>query len=729
MSCMKNKNNLILAISFLSIIILCSSNNANALVNQNYKTKLSDQSDIKTVYVEDLDRFVPLLTNLIYDITPTVVDLNDDGILETVIIGNIPGEDGVKMFFLNKDRLVSGWPVTLAWDMSQIEVLGRMDLNETYPSVITRYSKTVANKRVTSFFAINRLGQINTSFGFDLPGEYIPGTIMYDLNEDGHKEFVLIQSNSSMIYYIDHQGQNITNWPIQVNDTINYIPPLAQDITGDGKPEIIVTTENGFVFAWHLNGTLINGFPLKFPLNTEDPFEELWEMPMIGDFNNDGDLDLFVASTSGILYGLCLNPANNQTWSRAIPLPVYITTQGTSYDLDKDGKLEIIQLLSDGLAVYGVEGNEIVSKFYYLAGSQYIGTPAIADIDGDNYPEIILLSSFNVVVLENNGDFKDSTPVTFAVSSTVSPIIYDIDNDHEIEIITLTSHGYVTIKETNDYGIAPWISDLGSPTHGPNDDSDKDGLYNHEEIFIGSNLNNNDTDGDTIIDGMEVNQYVLNPLVPDLDADIDGDTISNIDEVDTYLTNPLNPDTDFDGLTDGEELFIYFTSPFTSDTDNDGIPDKYEIDHPSILDPNNPDDAQEDPDNDGLRNVHEASYGTDPLNPDSDFDGLSDGDEVYKYYTNPLIADADADIDGDGLTNVQEVDIYGTDPSNPDSDDDGFDDGVEVEAGSNPLDKNSTPLDVNYSWAYSFLAIIPITGIVVPVVRRRKIKKRLLEQE
>ncbi len=728
---MKSKHGKILTASFLLIILVPSITNSNSSVRLfgNYIPETHTSSSVKQIYIEDKDRLTILLTDLIYYLSPTVLDLNDDGVLETVIIGDIPGEDGVKMFFLNKDRLVSGWPVTLLWEMSDIEVLGRMDLNVSDPSIITKYTTTEDDKKITRFFAINRKGEINATFGFDIPGEFIRGSIMHDLNEDGQKEFVLVRRNSSLVYYIDHQGQNISTWPMQVNDTISYIPPLAKDITGDGIPEIIATTDNGYVFAWHLNGTIVNGYPLRFPIKVIHPLEELREMPMIGDFNNDGDLDLFIASTFSILYGICLNPANNKTWSRTIPLPVYITTQGTSYDLDKDGKLEILQLLNDGLAVYSVEGDEIINEFYYLAGAGYIGTPAIADIDSDNYPEIVLLSFYNALILEHNGDYKDSKPNTLSFSDSVSPLIYDIDNDNEIEIVFLSSHGYVVIKETNDYGIAPWISDLGSPTHSPNDDNDKDGLFNHEEILLGSDLNNNDTDGDTILDGFEVNQYVLNPLVSDIDFDTDGDTLSNIDEVDTYLTHPLNPDTDFDGLTDGDEIFIYFTNPFSSDTDEDGIPDCYEIAHSDILDPNNPDDAFEDPDNDGLLNVHESSYGTDPTNPDTDFDGLTDGDEVYKYYTNPLQADADADIDGDGLTNVEEVDIYFTDPSSPDSDGDGFTDGAEVEAGSDPLDANSTPLDKNYTWAYSFLSLIPITAIAVPVIRRRKIIKRLLEQE
>lgn len=45
---------------------------------------------------------------------------------------------------------------------------------------------------------------------------------------------------------------------------------------------------------------------------------------------------------------------------------------------------------------------------------------------------------------------------------------------------------------------------------------------------------------------------------------------------------------------------------------------------------------EEDPDNDGLSNIKEYELGTDPNNPDSDQDGLADGDEVNVFATDPL---------------------------------------------------------------------------------------------
>ncbi len=59
----------------------------------------------------------------------------------------------------------------------------------------------------------------------------------------------------------------------------------------------------------------------------------------------------------------------------------------------------------------------------------------------------------------------------------------------------------------------------------------------------------------------------------------------------------------------------------------------------------------QDADNDGLTDAQEKILGTDPKNPDTDGDGLLDGDEYFNYFTNPLKADTDED----GLADKQDA--------------------------------------------------------------------------
>jgi hypothetical protein len=115
---------------------------------------------------------------------------------------------------------------------------------------------------------------------------------------------------------------------------------------------------------------------------------------------------------------------------------------------------------------------------------------------------------------------------------------------------------------------------------------------------------------------------------------------------------------------EGTSGFTSIKVVLTADTDADGIADDLELE--LGLNPNNAADALEDPDRDGLNNRGEADAGTDLRNPDSDGDGIFDGEEVVAgtdgFITNPLLADTD----GDGVRDGLEI-ATGTNPLNPGS--------------------------------------------------------------
>ncbi len=90
-----------------------------------------------------------------------------------------------------------------------------------------------------------------------------------------------------------------------------------------------------------------------------------------------------------------------------------------------------------------------------------------------------------------------------------------------------------------------------------------------------------------------------------------------------------------------------------------------------------------DSDGDGLSDDEERRLGTDPFNPDTDGDKLTDGEEVKVYFTDPLNPDTDYDALKDG----EEVYQYKTNPLARDTDNGGVADGHEViEDKTNPLD-------------------------------------------
>ena len=127
----------------------------------------------------------------------------------------------------------------------------------------------------------------------------------------------------------------------------------------------------------------------------------------------------------------------------------------------------------------------------------------------------------------------------------------------------------------------------------------------------------------------------------------------------------LNSQNDFNSIT---EAAIHYSTPV--DADNDGLPDVWELYYFGNL----TDTPADDPDGDSQPNAYEFLHGTDPTVPnvsgDSDNDGLPDAWEMANFGT--LSFGANDDPDRDGFSNLQEY-----------------------LAGSNPMDANSIPSDIN----------------------------------
>ena len=156
----------------------------------------------------------------------------------------------------------------------------------------------------------------------------------------------------------------------------------------------------------------------------------------------------------------------------------------------------------------------------------------------------------------------------------------------------------------------------------------------------------------------------------ELEVNADAITDSDVDGMDdawetanglTVGTNDANLDADSDGLSNVRE-FRWQTNPQLADTDGDGL-------------------------NDGPEDV---THGTFPNAPDTDGDGLSDGAEITTHLTSAKLTDTD----GDGLSDAAEINTHLTLPLDKDTDDDGFSDGAEIALSTNPLNAASRSANI-----------------------------------
>ncbi len=147
-----------------------------------------------------------------------------------------------------------------------------------------------------------------------------------------------------------------------------------------------------------------------------------------------------------------------------------------------------------------------------------------------------------------------------------------------------------------------------------------DSVGNYSDFSEGTEIlvvDDKDSDGDGILDDIEIKYFGDINVINSLTEDYDEDGLSNGYEIDTSGTNPAKWDTDDDWIWDDVD-----EHPLSdADNDNDMMADDWE----SYYNVYNPD---EDDDNDSLSNKLEYKYGCDPTDVDTDGGGVSDYREI-----------------------------------------------------------------------------------------------------
>lgn len=181
--------------------------------------------------------------------------------------------------------------------------------------------------------------------------------------------------------------------------------------------------------------------------------------------------------------------------------------------------------------------------------------------------------------------------------------------------------------------------------------------------LLGNGITNNNTRGQyipvstfdpTTLTGFLSQEFTFKKTLPNFFVYNESGRVRVENNVAAFLA-----DSDGDGLTDEEEVLQYGTDPNTRDSDDDDMSDFDEIQlgsNPHLADGGNCTVANGtlDSDKDGLTDCAELLYGTSSAFVDTDGDGIPDRLEVLNGL-NPLLNDANDDPDHDGVSNIVEV--------------------------------------------------------------------------
>lgn len=381
--------------------------------------------------------------------SPAVADVDGDGKLDVVVgicgqpLGNQPCQGGtiilsntgtLKRILLDKDitdnpTRTSG-PDGYREGVFASPVLSNVDADAEPEIFFGAFDNT--------FYGFNGDGtkvfpDVNTS------DTTVSSAVVADLQNTGQKSIVFGQdfaggpgqpfSRGGILRGLNPQGQEIVGFPKGNLEQVIWSSPAAVDLDGDGSYELIhgtgldLSTTNDplvgqLVYAWRANGTpFLNNTSGRFATTEGRTYASF----AVGDVDNDGSPELIIATTS-------LLNAQNQ--------PINQGGGVVNDALALGQKLYAFRTNGTLLPGFPVRPRLDVPK------ANLVGSPVLADVNGDGFLDIIVPVGGGLIVFDRRGRvlpgmglYESLYDETNPAEITSTPAVGDIDNDGILEVV------------------------------------------------------------------------------------------------------------------------------------------------------------------------------------------------------------------------------------------------------------------------------------------------------
>jgi outer membrane protein assembly factor BamB len=381
---------------------------------------------------------------------------------------------------------------------------------------------------------------------------------LYDVDDDGEIE-VIVGCDDGKVYCLDGSPEE-PNGEVEWSYDIGYeivTSPAIGDVDGDGEVEVLIGANDGTFVCLDGSPASPSGhmeWDFKFYGRTESS-------PTIGDVDQDGVAEVVIGTHDGQSAGIyCFEGTTGYLeWYYFKPTTIGHSSPAIA-DVDGDGEIEVIVGIISG-SVICLDGSPSQTsgelEWSYSTGDKIHSSPALADIDNDDEIEVIIGS------LDGKLYCLDGSPADppagdleweFNTHDEIwgSPALGDVDGDGFLEIIIGSkNHKVYCIDSQNSPPFPPTIT---GETHG------KSGVsYKYEFTAI-------DPDNDNI--GRYIIEWGHGPAEEVSGNFESGETIEvyhTFPSEDTYIIKSRA--VDINGLIGGDGM-LQVTMPRNRITDN-----------------------------------------------------------------------------------------------------------------------------------------------------------------